>query len=220
MRQKLKNTPLYYAKQQVRRAKRRLVNRRGDGVHSPYAFRLIRQVIRNPHPYHCFGVLAVQKRDVAQALRARYGDRVVASRRVLELVFRLVADSRPRSVALLAPEDSLLPTYIKHAQTSVALLHKSSVSDAQVCEALLGADVIIIEDAEGDDLNRLLEALAQLSVDEASKLVILHQRNPLVRQALKQASTRVSASIQFDLLDLRLWVWRRAVTRGRYKGYC
>lgn len=220
MKRKLKNTLLYYAKQRMRRAKRRLLNSRGDGVHSPYAFRLIRQVIRNPYPYHCFDVLAVEKRDVVEALREAYGDRVVTHRRVLELIFRLVADAKPRSVALLAPEDSVLPTYIMYAHSKIELIHTICLRDTQACRALLASDVIIVEDAQGDDLDRLFVALAELRADEASKLVLLHQRNPLVQRALKQIAARVVPPVQFDLLDLRLWVWRKSVTQGRYKVYC
>ena len=36
----------------LKRSKRLIINRRGDGVHSPYAFHLISRVIRNRRPYY------------------------------------------------------------------------------------------------------------------------------------------------------------------------
>ncbi len=45
------------------RTKRAVLNRRGDGVHSPYAFAIIRQVFRNPHPYNAFELLGHQLRQ-------------------------------------------------------------------------------------------------------------------------------------------------------------
>ena len=59
----------------LKRSKRLIINRRGDGVHSPYAFHLISRVIRNRRPYYCFAELREElrrhTRELARAERPR-----------------------------------------------------------------------------------------------------------------------------------------------------
>lgn len=75
-------------------APRRLVRRRGFGVHSPFAFDFIRRVISQPCDYYCYPQLAVLAHDAGISAKS------------LKLVFRVALFFRPATVAVPAGKSS------------------------------------------------------------------------------------------------------------------
>lgn len=218
MKQGSRNSLRHMTYRQLIRAKRFVLNRRGDGVHSPYAFRLISKVVRNPYPYGCFATLGARVRQHRAELGRLYGDCCMRQPRVLELVFRLVVDHRPHRVVLFAPRESLLVDYL-HATGCIAeLLHYTSF-DPEQTESIGQAQMVIIEEPPKGALTALGQAMQQQAEPDDPRLWLLYRGNPKLRQELRALSRVVKPDVQFDLLRLELWVWRSTITPGRYKVF-
>lgn len=218
MKQKLRNSLKYSTYRRLSRAKRFVLNRRGDGVHSPYAFRLISKVIRNPYPYTCFEPLARAGRERAETLRSEYGDRCIYRRRVLELVFRLVMDHRPDRVFVLAPHESLLPLYVQAISPALQMTHISRL-DSSAAAHIATADFIIVEDMMEEEFVLLEQMLLAACEVGELKQVLVNRSNPMLRRYSQHLRSVLRPDVAFDLLHLELWVWREAITPGRYKVY-
>ncbi|MDO4692462.1 MAG: hypothetical protein Q4A64_06290 [Porphyromonadaceae bacterium] len=218
MKQKLRNSLKYSTYRQFVRAKRFVLNRRGDGVHSPYAFRLISKVVRNPYPYTCFEPLARETRVLGQALRTEFGDRCIYRRRILELIFRLVIDLRPQRIVLLAPKGSLVPRYLQATSLSLQMTHISSL-DSLEAVAVESADFVIVEDIPKGDMRQLERMFIAARTEGVLRQVLINRSNPMLRRYSQPIRSALRPNVIFDFLRLELWVWRDATTPGRYKVY-
>ena len=92
----------------LKRSKRLIINRRGDGVHSPYAYHFITRVVRNARPYYCFTGLREALRQ-ARELSEGKPPRPIRKARTLELVFRIAHELQARHVLLLTGETAFVP---------------------------------------------------------------------------------------------------------------
>ncbi len=198
------------------RTKRAVLNRRGDGVHSPYAFATIRQVFRNPHPYNAFELLGYQLRQGAPALRAQYGDRLILRPEVAEVIFRLVHRESLGRIVLVAPGASALPAYLEQTGKVACLEHAEHLSDIAGLET---AELVIIEDLPLDELPHLEAWLSQLAQREAPLSLLWHRSHPLLGECIKPWRRLARPTASFCSLELELWVWRPQLTPGHYKVY-
>lgn len=189
--------------------KRSIINRRGDGVHSPYAFGVVRQVIRNPHPYSAFPQLAIEAKAKRPLLKSLHG-RAITKVRVAELIFRFVHHHPQGRVLLIAPEDSLLPSYLEATGKVTHLVHQCQLPEGEPLP-----ETIIIEDAGPCAIEMLTQVLGRLQTTE-HRMVLLNKTCPEVKRQLKQWRRIARPQVSFDTLDLEIWIWRRALTAGRY----
>lgn len=185
--------------------KRRLLNWRGDGVHSPYAFRLIRQVIRNPHTYEAYRNLYDKAR--ARQYRSCWAESCIVDKSRLELIFRLVLSHQPdryyiHSAGRVEAND-LLRDYV------------CATGYRQSAERREEAELLIVEDmAEGECLKTFLPPKGR-----AKYMLLLNTHNPRVRASLQGIKVERYAPISFKLIGLEIWVWRPNTTPGRYPVY-
>lgn len=197
------------------RTKRLLINRRGDGVHSPYAFDLIRQAVRNPHPYAVFSTLSKTLTRRTSQLRQRHGDLLITHFKDAELIFRLVhlAGSSNKCILLYSHEDSILPHYIQ------------ATGKGQITQLITGMSysfghskptIIIVEDTSKIQLDELTEALQTHLTADGDMMLIWHRANPRLRPLITKVRQRLMPPITFDLAQLEVWVWRPATTHGHY----
>ncbi len=223
---KKKRNPLIYRPIcSLRELKRFLLHRRGDGVHSPYAFHLITKVLRNPYPYDCFRYLAPQSRKLSQNLRKSCGDRAIYSIRTAEVVFRLAVHHHSNSATLIGQELSLLEPYLL-ATSTVKSLKRCILSEDFSLEKLqssLSSPLIIIEDLEEAKLKDYLSALKEqvrLSEEQGEDLMlILNSNNPILRKYLDDFVKTLLPVARFSMKNLEVFVWRKAMTKGNYQVY-
>lgn len=184
------------------RMKRYLVNRRGDGVHSPYAFHLISRIIRNPHPYYCFSELA------------RYAPKSwQLGRRQAELAFRLVIGEGLVSVCLLSRGESPVAAYLEATSRSLRLSYNlPSASKPQ-------PELILVEDAESLELKALIRTARAMRLEHHRSLILVHTHSPSGRRLLQTLLRELDPEAVIDLVDLSLLVLCPTLTRGRYKAY-
>lgn len=218
MRQRIRNSIAYRIGRNLRRSKCFLLNRRGDGVHSPYAFRLIHQVLRNPHPYTAFVPLAGLHALRCKDLGLRYGDRAITARRYLEVIFRLAVDIRPERALVLTLEDSLAPNYLAEAigSKNVEVVHFGQELSQ---EQILASRLIVAETASSNQITILAQTLSVREKSDKALLLVLNTYNPELRRMALPLRQQLRPDIQFDLKGLELWVWRIGLTPGRYSVY-
>lgn len=197
---KLQNSPLWYISSWLVNLKRRLVNWRGDGVHSPYAFRMIRDVFRTPYPYSAFRYLYRKQR--ASELQHQQGVRLMTERRTLELVFRLVHQHAPRALYLMTATESLLPAYVQ------------ATGYAHYTTELSEAEVIVLEE-------HIPETLANYLKEHHPErlLILIYIMNPTLRAWCARERALINPPIVFKTTQLEAWVWRPATTPGVYPVY-
>lgn len=179
--------------------KRRLFNWRGDGVHSPFAFNMIRNVIRNPHPYCAFSRL--YRTDQAKLIQQKVNRNELWTKpKHLELIFRIVHEHKAHAIYFDSEELSLLPRYLR------------ATGYGTPCSSLREADTIIIENTIPQDII--------ISPDQTKRLcLILNTGNTEVQNWSRKICKKLSPPIVFKIIDLEIWFWREATTSGVYPVY-
>jgi len=194
-------------------SKRLLINRRGDGVHSPFAFHFITRVVRNRRPYYCFEELHGEvKRRRKDAKTCPPIHRV----RTLELLFRTAHELEAKNILVVTsqPTTSLLPDYLRHTGYTEAV-HVLSVGELQGV-SLPYCDLLICEYLP--EREALEQLLSQCISTSPTLTVALYTPSPrwrrLVRGLGKQGAPRPPPPLSGfcpDFYDKRL-------TPSRYKG--
>ena len=89
---------LHVALRRLQYSKRLIINRRGDGVHSPFAFHFISRVVRNRRPYYCFEELRAELEE-----RKRTGRHLppIHRSKALELLFRTAHELEARRLLIV-----------------------------------------------------------------------------------------------------------------------
>lgn len=194
-------------------SKRLIVNRRGDGVHSPFAFHFISRVVRNRRPYYCF-----------EELRALLDERKRAGRtlppihrpRTLELLFRTAHELEARRILIVTsePEESLLPDYMQRTgYTEEITLVRPELAGLDPSASY---DLILLESVPTASLlEGLLERGASVAPQQAVALYVPTSKS---REGLAQLPPSVTPRQQIDLIDLQLWFYDKRLTPCRCKG--
>lgn len=218
MKQRKKNGVTYRLVRHLKRSKCFLFNRRGDGVHSPYAFRLIRQVLRNPHPYVAFTHLATLLSEHRDGLRQSYEHRALCNKRYLETIFRLGVDARVDQALVVGWKDGLVAQYLSTALSSRRVL-VFTPNEPISASRLSASRLIVLEATAIEQLDTLAEALCKRERSTEPSLLILNSYNPEIRRAKALLRRQLCPDIQFDLKGLDIWVWRLGLTPGNYSVY-
>ncbi|MBP5306985.1 MAG: class I SAM-dependent methyltransferase [Paludibacteraceae bacterium] len=107
-------------------------HRHGFGVHSPFAFRLITNVIENKHPYYIYKEVESQRqkllRDTTEIHVTDFGTRPSGTRRLCDivrkavkparqaqLIFRLALEQKPQTIVELGSSVGLTTAYLSKA---------------------------------------------------------------------------------------------------------
>lgn len=106
---------------------RRFRNRRGYGVHSPFAFNLITWIIYEKQPFYAYKELNGIRKDLSNA-----GERLNPVR-VDELLFRLVNNMYPKNILEIGTGSGLSTVYIARARkkASVTTFDLKTVKNAE-----------------------------------------------------------------------------------------
>lgn len=190
----------------LKRLKRRIVNRRGDGVHSPYAFHIINKVINCRYPFYCFEEI---RHSIPQA-EAKVHRRL----RLHEAVFRLVHHHGQGDVMLYAQPDSWLVQYLQHLRPNGGL-HVVQSTEAINPRSIR---IVILESLLPHAVDSTLQMLQSHLRMEQELILIAYTQSADVATLLHRLGQECAPRASFDLIDLQLWVWRGGLTPGRYKG--
>lgn len=214
---KAQRTPLLYRLSRgIYRTKRAVLNRRGDGVHSPYAFATIRQVFRNPYPFNAFELLGLRLQEQAPYIKELYGDRLVRRKSVAEVIFRLIHREGLGRIALISAKESLLVSYLEATGKVSSLAHTCKLPSQEILDQ---AEIIIIEDLQKELIPDLEQWLRSLPSRPAPLSILWHRSHPRLGKYIKLWRQVACPTVSFCSLDLELWVWRPQLTPGHYKVY-
>lgn len=192
-----------YLGRPVVRLKRYILNRRGDGVHSPYAFYLITKIIRNRHPYYCFGSLAFQTKFKSSTL----------TRKQKEFLFRLVQQERCRYACLISTSDSSLREYLDATGSLYSSSYSLSIDSDYV------PDILVIENSRFVESNVVIELLKRMQQTYKRSFVIISRREKWGRRLVNELIDLPTSQLVIDLVDLILIVQDNRITHGRYKAF-
>ena len=188
----------------LRYSKRLLINRRGDGVHSPFAYHFITRVVRNRRPYYCFEELRAKVKHVRQ------------NPSTLELLFRTAHELEAKRILILtAPSAvSLLPDYLYQTGYTESL-QVFSVDQLQVAQ-LQACDFLVCEYLPEADI---LESLIRQCLELAPTFVAaLYMPSPRWRHFVANIEKQTTPRLTLDLMDICLHFYDKRLTPSRYKG--
>lgn len=191
----------------LKRFKRLVVNRRGDGVHSPYAFRIINKIINCRYPFYCFDEIRQSLPQIDANTKRRL--------RLHEVSFRLVHHHGQGDVLLYTQPDSLLVTYLRHLRPCGGLV--LGRQSEQVINPT-SARIVIVESLSSGAVTSALQALQNRLEMHEEMILIVYPQSSTVLQFLEELKQIHPPRASFDLIDLELWVWRSGLTPGHYKG--
>lgn len=177
----------------------RFRHRRGYGVHSPYAFGLITDVIYGSGAYYAYEPLAALR---SPRLRAKD----------LRLVFRLADFSRARRAVVLAPCDAALEAYLRAGRRSAQWLF----TDAAAAAAAVEEAGFIYADTRLEGWAAAAEAALSQAREGALLVVRGVADSARSREAWRQLCARRRAGIALDLHDFGLFCLERRLSRQDY----
>ena len=209
--------------QRLKRSKRLIINRRGDGVHSPYAYHFITRVVRNVRPYYCFTELREALRQ-ARELSEEKPPRPIRKARTLELIFRIAHELQARHVLLLTGETSFVPRYLiatGSVEQVIERQHIPALSEVSTA-SLVVVERIPLEDRERSQLSSLLKDL----VKRKGASVVGTERMTALVSTRSRTAKRLAHSLRgeskpqliIDLIDIEVWFFDTRLTPSIYKS--
>lgn len=209
--------------QRLKRSKRLIINRRGDGVHSPYAYHFITRVIRNVRPYYCFTGLREALRQ-ARELSEGKPPRPIRKARTLELIFRIAHELQARHVLLLTGETSFVPRYLMatgSVEQVIERQHIPALSEVSTA-SLVVVERIPLEDRERSQLSSLLKDLAkrkEASVVGTERITALvSTRSRTAKRLARSLRGEAKPQLVIDLIDIEVWFFDARLTPSIYKS--
>jgi hypothetical protein len=209
--------------QRLKRSKRLIINRRGDGVHSPYAYHFITRVVRNARPYYCFTELQEALRQ-ARELSEEKPPRPIRKARALELIFRIAHELQARQVLLLTGETSFVPRYLMatgSVEQVIERQHIPALSEVSTT-SLVVVERIPLEDRERSQLSSLLKDLAkrkEASVVGTERMTaLISTRSRTAKRLARSLRGEAKPQLVIDLIDIEVWFFDARLTPSIYKS--
>lgn len=207
----------------LKRSKRLIINRRGDGVHSPYAYHFITRVIRNVRPYYCFTELREALRQTRELSEGK-PPRPIRKARTLELIFRIAHELQARHVLLLTGETSFVPRYLMatgSVEQVIERQHIPALSEVSTT-SLVVVERIPLEDRERSQLSSLLKDLAkrkEASVVGTERMTaLISTRSRTAKRLARSLRGESKPQLIIDLIDIEVWFFDARLTPSIYKS--
>ena len=187
---------------------KRFRHRKGFGVHSPFAFRLITEVIEESSPY--YGYVAIEKAKSESGKK-----REMPSCKVLKLVFRLVNRFQPIQLIEVGPDSFLrLPAVL--AKSNVRYLYEKTPFSLKKEEPFLADFVFIHHTALDADFEILRNIL--LNVVHSNSLLVVSGigHSKPMKTFWKKLQDDERVGITFDLYDVGLVFFDLKMNKQHY----
>ena len=207
----------------LKRSKRLIINRRGDGVHSPYAYHFITRVIRNVRPYYCFTELREALRQTRELSEGK-PPRPIRKARALELIFRIAHELQARHVLLLTGETSFVPRYLMATGSVEQVIERQHIP---ALSEVLTASLVVVEripldDRERSQLSSLLKDLAkrkEASVVGTERMkALVSTRSRTAKRLARSLRGEAKPQLVIDLIDIEVWFFDARLTPSIYKS--
>lgn len=191
---------------------RRFRHRCGYGVHSPFAFNLITQVIYENMPYYKY-------EDLAEEQKRRAGEKgehwLYESKKVKRLLFRLVNYARPDTI-VDAGTLSASSLYLKAGRETADYTCASSLSELFL-EAGVPVDFLYLHDCRHAEFMEEVFGICAARATGKSLFVIEGiGYTPQMRSLWKRMRQDGRAGITFDLYDLGIIFFDKTKVKQDY----
>lgn len=163
----------------------------GFGVHSPFVFALLKDVIREERPYYAYYRLSHLPVD---------SSRGSLSERVCRLLFRLVNRFQPAHVIEVGTGDGRSMAYLSAARKHIPCVTLDDRPVPDVCRDILREEYPAVDCRTGDVLHELLPK----ALDEAGMPGLVHIAYTLYyKEAVEQVMACAGAETILIVEDLR-----------------
>lgn len=190
----------------------RFRHRQGYGVHSPFAFHLITQVIYQHTPYYKYKDLEAEQERL---IREKGEHWLYESRKVKHLLFRLVNYVQPDTL-IDAGTLSASSLYLKAGKEAADYISASSLSELFL-ETGHSADFLYLHDYRRTDFVEEVFRLCAARTTEKSLFVVEGIRYTRPMRALwERMKQNERVGITFDLYDLGLLFFDKSRTKQDY----
>lgn len=171
----------------------RFRHRRGYGIHSPFAFSFVTDVIYERGEYYAYAPLST--------ICPEHGERPLLRRRDLRLLFRIANASGAQEVLLAAHDAQRVKQYVAAARPR-ARLHTAAPDSGALRDALHDLHGIHLAYAEAEALDRSTVELL-LAAAEPNAYIVLHgiHRNAASRKVWGILRADSRTRVTFDLHD-------------------
>lgn len=191
----------------------RFRHRRGYGVHSPFAYDYITQVIYEDTPYYKYTELDALQRQLAPE-KGRHWARQ-ESRKLKRLLFRMVNHAQPATIIDVGPA-SAAALYLKAAKESADYLPASDLTELFL-ESGVPVDFLYLHDRRRPELLRQVFEVCVRRTRAESVFVVrdIHASRQMKRlwSAMKQDAR---TGITFDLYDVGILFFDRTKNKQDY----
>lgn len=182
----------------------------GYGVHSPFAFSLITDVIYEKRPYYAYRTLAVEQKKLA---KERGWDR--GTRKVNRLLFRLVNRMQPAHIIEVG-HPSITSLYLQFAKPSAEFLFASDLSELFL-EADASIDFLYLNEGRN---SVLLEDVFRVCVRRTTSKSVFVIRGIGYSKSMKALWKRLQederVGITFDLYDVGILFFDQTKIKQHY----
>ena len=191
---------------------RRFRHRCGYGVHSPFAFNLITQVIYENTPYYKYKDLAVEQKKLAPQKDGRWK---YESKKVKRLLFRLVNKVQPATVIEVG-QPSTASLYLQSAKPSASYLFASDLSELFL-DADTPVDFLYMNNYQNPELMEEVFHICAQRVTLKSVFVvqgICYSKK--MKTLWNQLKEDERVGVTFDLYDLGLLFFDKTKIKQHY----
>lgn len=191
---------------------RRFRNRCGYGVHSPFAFNLITQVIYQPTPYYKYKDLEAEEKRLAPEKNKQW---MYESRKVKQFLFRLVNYTQPATIVDVG-RLAASALYLRAGKEGADYTSASDLSELFL-ESGVPVDFLYLHDYRHPDFMQEVFHVCVGRVTEKSVFVIEGIRYHSKMLALwKRMKTDERVGITFDLYDLGILFFDKTKIKQDY----
>lgn len=188
----------------------RFRHRCGYGVHSPFAFGLITDVVYEKMPYYAYSSLKKEQKKKVKELGWRKG-----TRKVNRFLFRLVNRVQPETIVEVGcPSASSL--YLQAAKPSAGYLFASDLSELFL-DAGVPVDFLYLNDDRNPEL---MEEIFRICVRRTTpqSVFVLHgiHYSKAMKALWKRLQANEQVGITFDLYDVGLLFFDKTKIKQHY----
>lgn len=228
---------------------RKLRYRRGYGVHSPFVYNLINNVIEEKHPFYAFEKIEAIREEIFKRNKhlVRQVNKGMQHRRYGELLFRIVNHFKPATILQIGGSTGLMSLYLAMASknTDCYVLGESGLLDLispvkeeynlsnlhlwendyqQSITALKNKkrtiDVIFINIGQDADKTKAVYQMIKPFIGEKTIVIIDAIRSKRAMKSFwKELKKDGKVSVTMDLVALGLVFYDEKLTKRHYKNY-
>lgn len=187
---------------------KRIRHRCGYGVHSPFAFSFITDVVYEKGSYYCYRTLHEQRRWGRNALSRRF------SEKINRLLFRIANYCQPRTVVTFGATPSV-DSYIAAARRSAQVVRCKAVANPST--ALPESIDLLYVDADSAEVTEQIFTDVLPRLEEQSVCIVMGiSYSKEMKQLWQRLKMNEKVGITFDLYDLGVIFFDRKKIKQHY----